>query len=299
MAMNARTVGLIAVAVAIAGWLWMSATLPEPGPPTQSIAEEAHRVVCLDPGITEVVVRLAAGDKLVARPDHTDEWPQLAELPTVGTGLAPNYEEIVRARPDLIIASGTRGAVLADLASIAPTLSLPWLGLADVAGGIRRIGTALGRTEAGEQLAREVEDGLQPRLSESSPRVLLLISAPSEASPDLWYIKDESLHGAALRAAGGRNAVSRSTSGTPSLAIEALLKLDPDVILILIADDGAGAEALAGHRQFWDRFTMLSAVSNDRIEFLVGGQHFYTGPGILDLVEKIEAKLAAGSETTP
>ena len=299
MAMNARTAGLIAVAVAIAAWLWMNGSLPEPGTPRGSVAEEAQRVVCLDPGITEVVLRLAAADTLVARPDHTDEWPELAQLPTVGTGLAPNYEGIVRARPDLIIASGTRGAVLADLQSIAPTMSLPWLGVSDVAGGIRRIGAALGRTEAGEQLARQVEDGLQPKLSEQSPRVLLLISAPSEASPDLWYIKDESLHGAALRAAGGRNAVAAATSGTPSLAIERLLEVDPDVILVMIADNGASDEALARHRQFWDRFTMLSAVKSDRIDFLVGGQHFYTGPGILDLVEKIEAKLAVASETKP
>ena len=292
--MNARTAGLVAVALAIAAWVWISATLQSPRT-AQEFSGSADRVVSLDPGVTEVLLRLGESDRLVARPDHSDGWPELAALPSVGTGLTPNYEGIVRSQPDLILTSSSRGSVLADLQSIAPTLSLPWLTVPDVVDGIRRIGTVIERTTEAEKLAREMEFGLRSAVSEGAPSVLLLIGAPSEASPDLWYISHESLHGAALAAAGGRNAIDTPTRGTPSISIERLLEVDPDVVLIMLSQPEVSDEELARHRKFWARLHMISAVKNDRIDFIVGREHFSIGPGVLDLAAALRTKLGARS----
>ena len=294
--MTARTALIIALCLAIIGWLWMgSALLPE-GQVADGSQVAAKRIACLDPGITEVVLRLDAEDQLVARHSHTDEFETIAHLPTVGTGITPHYEGIVRARPDLILLSGASGTVFHDLSSIAPTISLPWLSVADIGAGIRAVGTALDRAPAAELLAVQIEQGLQDRVTAESPEVLLLIGAPSDARPDLWYIKDNSLHGAALRAAGGRNAIPAANLGTASISIEHLLELDPKVVVMMIADPGANEQILADHRSFWARFEQLRAVREGRIRFLVGGQHFYTGPGILNLVRALEGIIHAGPE---
>ena len=124
--------------------------------------------------------------------------------------------------------------------------------------------------------------------------MLLLIGAPNEARPELWYIKDSSLHGAALRAAGGQNAVAGSTKGPPSLSIERILEIDPDVVVMMISNPSTNAETLAQHRSFWDRLSQLRAVQNKRIHFLVGGEHFYTGPGILNLVKALQNSIQDG-----
>ena len=296
--MRTRAGLVIASCVAMALWLWMGSALQPSHSPLDD-KSAAQRVVSLDPGITEVVLRLDAASLLVARPNHTDEFQEIAELPAVGTGITPNYEGIVRARPDLILTSGTRGAVFNDLSSIAPTRSLPWLSVADVAAGIRTVGAALGRNEAAEELGREVEQGLQDRITADSPTVLLLIGAPSEARPDLWYIKDNSLHGAALRAAGGQNAVATSTTGTASLSVERLLEIDPEIVVMLIANPGSNSETLTQHRSFWNRLSQLRAVRDERIHFLVGGEHFYTGPGILGLVTALRDSIHSGPGGTP
>ena len=243
-------------------------------------------------------MRLGAASLLVARPNHTDEFQEIAKLPAVGTGITPNYEGIVRAGPDLILTTGTRGKVFNDLSSIAPTRSLPWLTTDDVAAGVRTVGNDLGRSKAAEELAREIEQGLQDRTRADSPTVLLLIGAPNEARPELWYIKDSSLHGAALRAAGGQNAVAGFTKGPPSLSIERILEIDPDVVVMMISNPSTNAETLAQHRSFWDRLSQLRAVQNKRIHFLVGGEHFYTGPGILNLVTALQDSIRDGSGGT-
>ncbi len=289
--MTARAGVFLTICLVIGLWLWLGSALQPAAESPHDQAAAPERVVSLDPGITEVILRLGASSLLVARPNHTDEFAEIAQLPTVGTGITPNYEAIVRAAPDLILTSGARGAVFDDLRAIAPTLSLPWLSVDDVVTGIQSVATALGYSDAGQQLAAKVEQGLQDRVSEDSPRVLLLIGAPNEAQPDLWYIKDNSLHGAALRAAGGRNAIETSSSGAPSISIERLLSLDPDVVIMMIANPQANAQTLVEHRRFWDRLDQLTAVQQDRIHFLVGGEHFYTGPGIVDLVKGLTRSL--------
>ena len=291
--MNLKNFGLVAVALAIAAWVWLSTSVPEPAAPQQASPQVASRVVSLDPGITETIIALAATDRLVARPDHSEQWPQVADLPSVGTGLTPNYEGIVRAQPDLILTSGSRGAVLSDLQSIAPTRSLPWLTVADVAGGIRVIGEVLGRKESAQQLATQIQQGLRDRVTADSPSVLLLIGGPSAANPDLFYIKADSLHGAALAAGGGRNAVQQKVRGMPSISIERLLDIDPDLILIMLADDEASDDDLRNHRQFWSRLDMLSAVQGERVDFLIGTHLFFIGPGILDLAEAVRTRVEA------
>src|SRR4051812_22516141 len=63
-----------------------------------------RRIVTLAPNVTEMVVALGAGHRIVATDDYSaDAMPQ-RKLPRVG-GLQPNVEKIVAARPDLVIAN--------------------------------------------------------------------------------------------------------------------------------------------------------------------------------------------------
>ena len=63
------------------------------------------RIISLAPSVTEVVYLLGADDRLVGVTTHCD-WPEDAKSkPKIGTLLNPNYEAILAARPDLIIAS--------------------------------------------------------------------------------------------------------------------------------------------------------------------------------------------------
>ena len=61
--MNLKNFGLVAVALAIAAWVWLSTSVPEPAAPQQASPQVASRVVSLDPGITETIIALAATDR--------------------------------------------------------------------------------------------------------------------------------------------------------------------------------------------------------------------------------------------
>src|SRR5690606_22611718 len=62
----------------------------------------AERVISLLPAVTETLVAMGAGDRLVARTDY--DTGRLEHLPTVGGGLTPSLELLASLRPDLVIA---------------------------------------------------------------------------------------------------------------------------------------------------------------------------------------------------
>ena len=238
------------------------------------------RVVVLDPGIAEVFIHLELTDQMAGRPDYTDHLKSITHIPTMGTGITPQYERIVRADPDLILTTGSRGKVLGDLQNIAPTNNHNWLKTEEVVSNTRAIGALMGKAAAADALADRIAQGLTPTTTTDSPRVLILLGAPSLTASELWYAKSNSLHGSALQAAGGHNAIPDEVDGPPSLSIEALLKIDPDIILIMTPD--ATSTDTAAHMSFWERFPMLAAVQHKRIDFLTGREHYSTGPGVIE-----------------
>jgi iron complex transport system substrate-binding protein len=250
------------------------------------------RVAVIDPGVHELLIRLEVTDRMVGRPDYTDEFEQTRSLPTLGTGLAPNYEQIVRTAPDLILTThASRGTVLENLNKVGPTESLPWHSADEVVQSISTVGTLLGMSEQADALSAQMAREMAPQVGPDAPRVLVLLSAPSVTDTELWVIKPGSLHGAALQAAGGRHALTDEMVGPPTLSIEGLLKIDPDMILVMIAQTSVSEAALAEHRQFWARFPMLSAVKTNSVGFMVGRTHFYTGPGVMDFKAALKEKI--------
>ena len=266
----------------------------EPAPQAEPEAPQtAQRIAVIDPGINQLMIRLDAIDMMVGRPDYTDEFSQTQHLPTLGTGLNPSYEELVRTGPDLILTTdATRGTVLDNLRKVAPTPSLPWLTVQDVVASTREIGRLIGREDSASAVADKLSAQLAPAVDEASPEVLLVLGAPTTDNADLWVIKPNSLHGAALKAAGGRHAIPAPIAGPPTLSIEGLLKLDPDIIVVMIADLQTAPEKMAEYRSFWKRLDMLKAVQADRVGFMIGRTHFYTGPGVMDFKSALQAKLS-------
>lgn len=257
-----------------------------------STVETHSRLVVLDPGMLEVLVHLDSTDSIVGRPDFSDKWTELSGLPTVGTGLTPNYEQIVRVQPDLILTHGSRGSVMSNLEQIAPTRNLPWLTISDVVEGIRSTATLLSLGEKAERLATDLETGLASTTGPDSPRVLVLLGPPTLTAPDLWYVKPHSIHGAALAAAGGINAITSELDGPPTISIEGMLQVDPEVVLVLISDMNTTEAQVELYREFWLRFPMLQAVKANRLGFMIGNTHFSTGPGVLEFKHALADKLA-------
>jgi len=251
---------------------------------------QGARVVSLAPSITETLFAIGAGSHVVAVSDYCDSPEQVKGLPRLGTGLTPNYEGIARLAPTLIVTEANASARRRELEAIGPTRLLPWLSLSEICGSIRELGRLTATTRAADSLSERILVRLNVAEPVEGPRVLLVLGGESPASDEIWFVRKNSLHGAALHAAGARNAVPEAVNGPPQLAHERLLALDPDAILVL-AKPRQGIMPSRQSVTSLSRFTTLRAVRASKIELLEAPEAFANGPRILGLVDKLHASL--------
>jgi len=117
------------------------------------------------------------------------------------------------------------------------------------------------------------------------PRVLLVIGYQPGKLDEIWFIRENSLHAAALHAAGARNAVTALVQGLPRLSPEQLVEVDPDAIFILTVPGRAQPEALRS----WQQLTPLRAIKNQQLELIEAPEAYVHGPRILSLVDRLAA----------
>lgn len=209
-------------------------------------AEPAGRIVSLGGAVTETVVALGAGDRLVAR-DSTSTWPaSVMALPDVGYVRALSPEGVLSTGPDLILAEEGAGPVEAiEVLSAAGVAFVTIPGRPDPAGvaeKIRAVGAAIGREAEAAALAGSVEaelDALAAAAGQvAAPQSVLFVL--SMQGGRLMVGGESSSAEAIIRLAGARNAAT-GLQGYKPMTDEAVLAAAPDVILMM---DRAGDLAI-------------------------------------------------------
>jgi iron complex transport system substrate-binding protein len=231
---------------------------------------EVRRVVTLTPSLTDVVLALGAGDRLVGV-SRFDERAEVKQLPRVGGFVDPSVEAVLALHPDLILAEpgpGNRQAVerMAELG--APVLLLPLGTVSDVLAAERAAGKALGRAREGEALARELE-ATRVRIRERSRnrqpvRVLLVYGFDPLVVAGPGGFADE-----LLSDAGALNVAADAASPYPVYSVERVLRSRPELIL-------DAAMAPAGR----DRLRELPGLAEARWASLPGQSLLHPGPAL-------------------
>ena len=249
------------------------------------------RIVSLSPAMTQTLFAIGAGGDIVGRTEYDVYPPEIRAVPAAGTSLSPSYEAIVRLAPTLIVGQATKDAPRAELERIAPTRLLPWLTVADICAGMRELGLLSGHAEAAEALARRFEAQLSTPPPAGGRRVLLAMDAPAGRLDEIFYLRQNSIHGACLNAAGARNAMPEPLLGAPPvLTIEKLIAVDPDAVIVLSARALGPAEKVQILKD-WQDLPMLSAVKHDRVRVVDGTAFYIDGPRMLGLVPLLHETL--------
>ncbi|HUM10830.1 MAG TPA: helical backbone metal receptor [Myxococcaceae bacterium] len=246
---------------------------------------EVRRVVTLAPSLTDVVLALGAGDRLVGV-SRFDERPEVARLPRVGGFVDPSVEAVMALHPDLVLAQpgpGNRRAVetMAELG--AAVLLLPLGTVADVLAAERATGKALGRVEQGEALARELE-ATRARIREQARawrpvRVLLVYGFEPLVVAGPGGFADE------LLADAGAVNVARDAGGPyPVYSVERALRSHPELILDA-ADTPAGR----------DRLRTLPGLAEARWAEVPGQALLHPGPALGRGLEQLFALVHPGA----
>jgi iron complex transport system substrate-binding protein len=258
-----------------------------------------RRVVSLAPSLTEIVFALGAGERVVGVTRFDDYPPAVLALPRVGGFTDPSLEAILGLQPDLVLCvpnAGNRPAMEAVVRLGVPVLVLPAERFEDVFQAVDALGRELEVKPAAEALiarlrarVAEVEVRVAGR---ARPRVLLVYGHKPLVAAGPGTFADEM-----IRLAGGRNVLEVKGPSYPTLPMEEVLALAPEVILDA-AMSGTGSEVSPEEaRQAWSRWKVLPAVSAGRVHVVDSAVWFRPGPRIVDGLEQLEKLLhPAGSK---
>jgi len=252
-------------------------------------SKEPATILSLYPAITETIYYLDAQEYLMGRSDYCRFPKKAQDLPSFGTSLTPNFETIALHQPDRILTDQSMGTPLEELQRITPVLQYPWLTVDEMKKSIVQLGTLVKKPKEAQQLAMKMDEALQSTATPQSPTMLVIMAGSDLAKGQIWYMRRDSLHGAAIEAAGYQNAAPDTQKGPPSMSVEKLLEVDPDIILFMTAQLSS-PETVSTLKQSISLIPALKSVQKRQIGVLNGENLMGVGPGILDLVDRIRSE---------
>ncbi|MBC7329330.1 cobalamin-binding protein [bacterium] len=243
-----------------------------------------NRIVSLAPATTEMLFAIGVGNKVVGVTTYCN-YPSLTKnIPKVGGFINPSLENIVKLKPDLIVAMRGNPLVLLErLEKMGyPVFALNPKSVSDVLKGMKKLGELTGSKEA-----NRVVMNLMGRLEKIRKEVAKI---PYERRPkvviELWYnplivFGKESIGDEVIELAGGRNIMDGKVA-YPQISLETLIERQPDVIILAHMTKVQNPLSEVKRRANWDK---LKAVREGRVYAIDADIIDRPGPRLIQAVE--------------
>ncbi len=232
---------------------------------TVRVEAPAQRIIALAPHITENLFAIGAGPQLVGTVSYSDYPEAAVAVPRIGNHGALDMEKIIALKPHLIISwMSTANRKQAErLEAMGFTVYYSDSHTFDaLASTFERIGHLTGQDAAAAHLAdtfRRRIATLQQQYADAEP-VSVFYQVWDQP---LMTVSDQHLIAKAIALCGGVNIFGGLDALIPRISIENVLASNPDIIIA-----GGMGEANQEWLQAWQRWTQLSAVQNDQLQFI-------------------------------
>ncbi len=222
-----------------------------------------QRVISLTPNTTEALFAIGAGESVVGRSRYCDYPSEAQRLPSVGGYVDPSFEAILALRPDLVVgARGPAGRAMVDrleargVRTWFPTTE----SIAEIEAMILGLSDRLDRRTQGDKVIADLHSSLasidRQLVGKPRPRTLLVFGLAPVVAAGPGSFSDEM-----LQRAGMTNAIAAG-SKYPTLGMEAIVAMAPDIIIDASVAEGHGTTRISTDQPGW---AALRAVREGRI----------------------------------
>ncbi|MBT3313185.1 MAG: ABC transporter substrate-binding protein [Anaerolineae bacterium] len=231
---------------------------------TIELTEYPKAIVSLSASTTEVLFAIGAGEQVVGRDEYSLYPEKVLEVTSIGAMWEDlPAEAILALEPDLIVA--------AEIISEDQVIALRELGLnvywqanpmtyEELWGNLRDFAMLTGHEEETEALIADLDARVrvvQEKITPLSyhPSVFYELDATDPANP--WTTGSGTFIDYIITTAGGMNAASELEGDYTQISTEALIEINPDIILLADALYGVTPEIVA-ERPGWDAITAVA-----------------------------------------
>ena len=218
---------------------------------TVAVPTAPQRVVSLSPAVTEIMFALGAQDLLVGRTDFCVFPPEVADIPSIGGISNLNIEKIISLNPDLVVSGSMVGTKVTDQMD---AMGTPMVCVVEkprfeaLYDNISAIGRLVGKECEADSLNALLHQRVNAMVADVTDANALTQSHNQAITPKMYYVVGYGAGGNftaggntfindIIRMAGGRN-IAEDMEGW-SYSLEALVKEDPDYIIVRREDSAA------------------------------------------------------------
>ena len=245
-----------------------------------------QRVISLSPHLTELMYSIGAGDRLAGVVRGSDFPVEAAALTQIGDASGLDFESVLHARPDLVLAwgGGSRSVDIARLRALGlRVLVLEPKAPEDIARHLRLLGDVTGLVERAHAVAREFERRVGALRDRYAGRANVRVLFEIWHRP-LFTVNGEHIISKMLRLCAVRNVFEDLPRLAGEVSMEQVLVLDPDAIVVGSEAEDAGVEN-------WTQFSYLKAVRSGNVFSISADLIARPTPRIVEAAERVCAGL--------
>jgi iron complex transport system substrate-binding protein len=256
---------------------------------TVTLVSVPQKIISLSPSNTEMLFAVGAGKQVIGRDEFSDYPEEAKTLPSVGGSMGKiNLEQVAALQPDLVLAAQINTPeqvkALDDL-----NLTVYYLPNPKNIDELYTVLSTVGQLTGHEQETQSLVDSLKNRVTavlalpkpDTNINVYYELDGSDAAKP--WTPGKGSYIDDLLTMAGGKNIGSEAGEGWVQMSQEAIIALNPQVILLGDSAYGITPE-LVSQRTGWD---IIDAVQNNRVYPFDDNLVSRPGPRLVDGLERL------------
>ncbi|PCJ32291.1 MAG: ABC transporter substrate-binding protein, partial [Gammaproteobacteria bacterium] len=235
----------------------------------------SQRIISLSPAITEMLFSLDLADRVVGVTDYCDYPIQAQNLPKVGGFINPNLEIILALQPDVVILLNNQTKTIKHLQQLnIKTLALKNSRLDDIKHSISLIGDYTQHQDQALKIVsnmdKEINRIKQKVAGLPRPKVMVTIghSMASEQIEQIYIAGQHDFYNDLISISGGRNAYTGQSLSVPSVSIEGIMQLNPEVILDVFPEADDHQTDLVAAKKHWQSLKYIDAIQNDQVHII-------------------------------
>ncbi|MCL2029500.1 MAG: helical backbone metal receptor [Deltaproteobacteria bacterium] len=251
---------------------------------------DPERIISLAPSVTETLYALGLGPRVVGVTQFCGYPSEVKTKPMVAGFSDVNYEAVVRQRPDLVVLPSDKVGNRRNLERLGlSVMTLNTRSLTGLMEAIKVLGHSTGQEAQAGRILDDMENSLARARARAAgraqPKVLFSVMHSYQG---LGYITEinavgqDGFFSEMIRIAGGQN-VYQGALSFPRLSREALIFLDPEVIIDIIPAN----EDIEAVRRDWLTLSTISAIRDNRLFFLTDEADTVPGPRFPQTLEKL------------
>jgi iron complex transport system substrate-binding protein len=193
-------------------------------------------------------------------------------IPQVGGYHDPNFESILRLRPDLTLILTEHEKSMPGLKILGiPTLVLCHQNVSGCIESIRSIGAACGEEQAGNRMADKMQSRLDRIRRKTAgckrPRVMICIDRTKTPSrlADICIAGSDGYYSEMIDCAGGVNVYQKGKVRYPTVSSEVIMRLNPEVVVDLVDGLSSSKSTTESTLRDWQQLSGVSAVKERRV----------------------------------